>query len=58
MTVFLSFCYDANSLLSVQHYRIISTPDGNQTVAMKSSSREADLDNRVKAKSDRFCMHT
>ena len=42
----------------LQHYRIISTPDGNQTVAMKSSSREADLDNRVKSKSDRFCMHT
>ena len=42
----------------LQHYRVIQTPDGNQTVALKSTSREKDLDNRVKTKSDRFCMHT
>jgi hypothetical protein len=41
-----------------QYYRVVPTPDGNQTVALKSVSREADLDNRVKKKSDRFCMHT
>ncbi len=42
----------------LQHYRVIQTPNGNQTVALKSTSREKDLDNRVKPKSDRFCMHT
>mmetsp|Transcript_42183 Transcript_42183/g.112833 ORF Transcript_42183/g.112833 Transcript_42183/m.112833 type:complete len:95 (-) Transcript_42183:283-567(-) len=41
-----------------QHYRVVQTPDGNQTVAIKSTSRESDLNHRVKTKSDRFCMHT
>mmetsp|Transcript_42186 Transcript_42186/g.112834 ORF Transcript_42186/g.112834 Transcript_42186/m.112834 type:complete len:111 (-) Transcript_42186:283-615(-) len=44
--------------IHVQHYRVVQTPDGNQTVAIKSTSRESDLNHRVKTKSDRFCMHT
>ena len=59
--ILLSFLFNVVLYLSsclVQHYRVIQTPDGNQTVALKSTSREKDLDNRVKTKSDRFCMHT
>lgn len=40
------------------YYKIVSTPDGQQTVALKSTTREKDLDKRVKTKSDRFCMST
>mmetsp|Transcript_48628 Transcript_48628/g.118454 ORF Transcript_48628/g.118454 Transcript_48628/m.118454 type:complete len:85 (+) Transcript_48628:74-328(+) len=31
---------------------------GVQTVEVNSSTRESQLDQRVKKKSDRFCMHT
>ena len=38
--------------------KIKKSNDGSQTLNLQAKTREDELNDRVKKKSDRFCMHT
>lgn len=38
--------------------KVKKSKDGSTKLELEAKTREAELDKRVKKKSDRFCMHT